>query len=328
MPHIQLNIGNQHFQFEASTGASILDEAIQAGAPINYSCKRGDCGQCAGKLEHGQVTTINPAYPDHAGDDILLCNTSASSDLCLQMPHFPELDGIRVLRTPAKIHSLNRLSTEIMEATLRLPPSQAFQFLPGQFIRLTNKAKITRSYSLADCPREDNLLRLHIRRVDGGAFSQYLFEQAKEGDLLHMEGPQGHFFVREADQANKSIFLATGTGIAPVLAILLGLNDDQRAALGHISVYWGNRARAEEYLTEELRLLSQRLSFDYWPVFSREADADTRHVQDLMATHHEELSDALVFACGNTSMIESARKLCATMGLPSGRFRCDPFTPS
>ena len=328
MPNIQLNIGNQHFQFEASTEASLLDEALQSGAPINYSCKRGDCGQCAGTLTSGQIMTINPAYPSRTGDDILLCNTSASSDIRIQMPYFPELESIHVLRSPTKIYSLNRLSAEIMEVTLRLPPAHNFQFLPGQFIRLTNKAKVTRSYSLADCPREDNLLRLHIRRVDGGAFSQYLFEQAKEGDLLHMEGPQGHFFVREADQANKSIFLATGTGIAPVLAILLGLNDNQRVALGHISVYWGNRARADEYLTEELRLLSQRFSFDYWPVFSREADADTRHVQDLMAAHHDELSDALVFACGNTSMIESARELCATMGLPSGRFRCDPFTPS
>lgn len=328
MPHIQLNIGNQHFKFEAPTGASLLDEAIQAGAPINYSCKRGDCGQCAGKLEHGQVSTINPAYPDHAGDDILLCNTSASSDLSLRMPHFHELEGIRVQRSPAKIHGLNRLSAEIMEITLRLPPSQAFQFLPGQFIRLTNKAKITRSYSLADCPQEDKLLRLHIRRVDGGAFSQYLFEQAKEGDLMYLEGPQGHFFVREADQANKSIFLATGTGIAPVLAILRGLNDSQRAALGHISLYWGNRTHADEYLAEELRLLSQQLSFDYWPVFSRGATTGARHVQDLMTAHHEDLSDALVFACGNTAMIESARKVCAMCGLPSDHFRSDPFTQS
>jgi len=328
MPNIQLNIGNQHFQFEASTEASLLDESLQAGAPINYSCKRGDCGQCAGTLVSGQIMTINPAYPSRTGDDILLCNTSASSDIRLQMPYFPELESIRVLRSPTKIHSLNRLSAEIMEVTLRLPPAHNFQFLPGQFIRLTNKAKITRSYSLADCPREDKLLRLHIRRVDGGLFSQYLFEQAKEGDLLHMEGPQGHFFVREADEASKSIFLATGTGIAPVLAILLGLNDDQRAALGHISVYWGNRTHADEYLAEELRLLSQQLSFDYWPVFSRDAATSVRHVQDLMTAHHEDLSDTLVFACGNTAMIESARKACAARGLPSDHFRSDPFTSS
>ena len=328
MPLIQFLIGKERRTFETPAGVTLLDEALKAGLAVNYSCRRGDCGQCAASLVEGEVQIQDITYASKSGNDILLCNSTPISDVSLRIAHYPELDEIQVLRSPAKIQALNRLSEGVIELVLRLPPSQNFRYLPGQFIRLTNKERITRSYSLASIPGDNRMLRMHVRQVDDGDFSRYLFESAREGDLLYLEGPQGHFFVRDEDRADSTIFLATGTGIAPVLAILRGLTDSGRAALGAISVYWGNRFKEDEYLRDGLRELSERMSFDYYPVFSRDNGTAERYVQDVMKSHHYDLSRALVFACGNPGMIESSRVLCATLGLPPGNFRGDKFTAS
>lgn len=329
MFRIVVKTGEKRELIEAQSGESILDEALKAGVNIPYSCKKGVCGQCASTLLDGDIAPVNSSYPTRQSTgEVLLCNTVAKSDISLLLPYFPELDRIKVARSPAKIHALNRLNDTTVEVVLRVPPSQSFEFLPGQFIHLTNKFRITRSYSLADAPNPDKLLRLHVRRVAEGAFSDYLFEEACEGDLLYLDGPHGHFFVRDNDMARETIFLATGTGIAPVVAILRGLTSKQRDCLGSVSVYWGNRNQSDEYIGDQLRALSQQLSFEYWPVFSQGGRDTMHYIQDMMASHHPDLTNALVFACGNPAMIEAARMKCASLGLPAHQYRSDPFTSS
>lgn len=327
MYQAHIHIGPESRRFNAAADRSLLDLALENGVSVTYSCRRGDCGQCIGTLQRGQVVALNASQPLQVKHDIYLCNAAAGSDVDIRLPYFPELANITSLRSPSKIHELNRLGDKVLEVVLRLPPATQFRFLPGQFIRLTNKDHITRSYSLATGPAPDRLLRLHVKRIEGGAFSEYLFERAKPGDLLQLEGPQGHFFLRDAHQAKSTIFLATGTGIAPVYAMLSSLPPERRAALGEVHVYWGNRARSEEYLMDALRTLAARLDFRYWALLSRETSG-ARHVQDLMAEHHASLADCEVFACGSLAMIDAARERSVKLGLALDRFHCDPFTAS
>ncbi|WP_447415019.1 FAD-binding oxidoreductase, partial [Clostridium perfringens] len=78
---------------------------------------------------------------------------------------------------------------------------------------------VRRSYSLANAPRADGLLELIVKRYPGGRLSGYWFERAKPNDLIRIEGPFGTFFLRD-DGPTNIVFLATGTGIAPVKALL------------------------------------------------------------------------------------------------------------
>lgn len=328
VPNVQIHIGDRTHRFESASGKSLLEEALQAGVPVNYSCKRGDCGQCIGELERGEIGPVNPAQPLRVGGDIYLCNAIAQGDLEVRLPYFQELDEVSCIRSPAKIHELRPLTVDVLEIALRLPPSTRMRFLPGQFMRLTNKERTTRSYSLAAGPRDDKLLRFHVKRVDGGAFSSYLFGRAQPGDLLHIEGPQGRFFLRSGQRYAKTVFLATGTGIAPIYAMLSSLSSEQRSALGDVDVYWGNRERREEYYAEAWAALSSSAGIRYWPVYSRSPSGSARYVQDLMTHHHKRLTDAALFACGNVAMIDSARRICTELGMALDRFHSDPFTSS
>lgn len=270
----------------------------------------------------------NAALPSRAHNDIYLCNSVACGNVQIRLPYFPELAEIPSLRSPAKVHELLFLSEDVVEVVLRLPPTINFRFLPGQFVRLTNKEKVTRSYSLSAGPSSDKLLRIQVRRVQGGSFSDYLFTRAKAGDLLQLDGPHGHFFIRQSQQYDNTLFLATGTGIAPIFAMLSSLSNEQRASLGQIDVYWGNRHRKDEYLAERMQALSSQVGFRYWALHSRETTSSVRHIQDLMAEHHQTLSRAAAFACGSNIMIDASRNRCVELGMSLDRFHSDPFTTS
>ncbi len=326
---IDVACGDKTWAFEHDPGASLLDQLLAQNIPVSHSCRRGDCGQCAVELIAGEVAPIETTRPLWQADSLLSCNASLSSPAQIRIPYDVELADIVPRRSPAKVHMLDRLSGEIMALTLRLPPTTEFRFLPGQFMCLTNPEGISRSYSLAAGPAPDRLLRMHIRRVAGGAFSRWLFERASLNDLLHVDGPQGRFFLRQNLTASRSIFLATGTGIAPIRAMLAAATPEQRRQLGEVSLYWGNRAANEAYLVEPLRQLAVQMAFRFTPVFSREpSESAHRYVQHRMLADHPHLEDAQLFACGNPAMIASARELALAAGLSPERFHSDAFTAS
>lgn len=334
MPTAHFVSGGKTCSVSAQGKNSLLDDALAAGLAVSYSCRRGDCGQCVATLLAGELEPIDAARPLLGTGGVYLCNALARNDVVLELPHLPELEGIRVTRSPCKIHELGRMSQDVLQVVLRLPPSVRFEYRPGQYLRLARPDRLTRSYSLAEPPTSDKLLRIHVRRIDGGAFSRYLFESAKVGDLLHLEGPLGRFILRDSISVRKTIFLATGTGIAPIHALLASLEQGQgpTRGCGELFLYWGNRRQADAYFRAPLEELARSAGVSYFELYSRssasEPVATARHVQDLMASHHPDLAHAQVFASGNPAMIEAAHARSAQLGLPEERFFSDPFTAS
>jgi CDP-4-dehydro-6-deoxyglucose reductase len=327
---ITLVRGNDIFEFDDSTNESVLDQALTRGVPASYSCKRGDCGQCAAKLIAGKLDCVDATRPLTAGEEVLLCNARAEGDVSLRIPHFPELASIQVKRAPCKVHQISLLARDVMEVTLRLPPTALFRSLPGQFIRIWNRWQVARSYSLSSVAEVSGLLRIHVRRVEGGQFSQYWFSEAQVGDLLRIEGPHGRFFVRERQASRLTLFLATGTGIAPINAILEGMNKETLQRLGTVVLYWGNRYHQDEYWADHLTKLCLARGIRYQPIYSRESvpSGVARYVQDAVAQEFTTLVDAAAFACGSSRMIVAAKDRLTRLGLHSENFVADAFTAS
>ena len=317
--------------FESAQGVSILDSAAQAQIIFPYGCRTGRCGTCKCRVVAGEtkelVAELGLSAMEKADRWILSCARTAISDLLLEAE---DLGGVLLpeARTLAcRILSLEDLAPDVIRVVLRLPPSVALDFIPGQYINVIGPNGLRRSYSLANAPKEDNTLELHIRAVKKGVMSQYWFNQSAVNDLLRLHGPQGTFFLRNIVQRDL-IFLATGTGIAPVKAMLEALPSlpaDQQPR--SVTVVWGARYEHDLYL--ELSALPgiQR----YIPVLSRAKatwHGERGYVQEALLRHMTYLHNCVVYACGSGEMIQSARFRLTAAGLPSQYFYSDAFVCS
>ncbi|MEX0828604.1 MAG: FAD-binding oxidoreductase [Haliea sp.] len=82
-----------------------------------------------------------------------------------------------------------------------------------------DSSHLSRAYSIANAPHADGSIDLHIRRVESGRFTTWAFDDMKVGDQLQARGPLGNFTLRSVPDV-PLLFIAGGTGLAPVLALL------------------------------------------------------------------------------------------------------------
>jgi len=231
--------------FDCLEGQTILDSGRKQGVVLEHSCRTGRCGICKVRVIHGdtKVETAEESLSEaeSARGFILTCCRSAVSDIALDAIDLGRLAHLKVQTLPARIDALKKLADDVLEVVLRTPPTSQFDFLSGQYVDVIGPGGIRRSYSIANAPQDDGRITLHIRKVHGGEMSAYWFEHAKQNDLLRFEGPLGTFCLRET-AASRLVLLATGTGIAPIKAILEELQVDPRACQFElIHLYWGGR---------------------------------------------------------------------------------------
>jgi CDP-4-dehydro-6-deoxyglucose reductase len=207
-----------------------------------------------------------------------------------------------------------------------LPPDAIFDFIAGQYIDLIGPNGVRRSYSLANAPRADKTLELHIREVETGVLSQYWFQDANINDVLRLNGPMGTFSLRNVAQRDL-VFLATGTGFAPVKAMLESLtNFSVEEKPKSVTVLWGGRYQHDLYFD----VMTLPGNVTYIPVLSRETTwpGEQGYVQDIFLRKHSNLSNCVVYACGSDAMIRSAKDLLIAAGLPDRHFYSDAFVCS
>jgi len=318
-------------EFAAESGVTLLDAASAAGIALPYSCRTGRCSTCKALVQRGQTRPLTDEVglsPEEVEAGwILTCARTAETDVALDIE---DLGGITLPQPktlPCRIAELDKLAPDVLRVKLRLPPTATFSFIPGQYIDVIGTNGIRRSYSLANSSYSEKLLELHIRAVNGGAMSDYWFNHAKLNDLLRLNGPLGTFFLREYKNTDI-FFLATGTGIAPVKAILESLMhvpEDQQPQ--SITVLWGGRKPEDFYI--DLAAIPGKHRFI--PVISRPSEDWTGakgYVQGVLLTTAPDVYKAVVYACGSDNMIHDAKKLLSNAGLPTARFYSDAFVSS
>ncbi|MEY4505555.1 MAG: hypothetical protein RL297_133 [Pseudomonadota bacterium] len=317
--------------FEQVDGQSMLDAAMAQGVGMPYSCKTGRCSSCKARVVSGSsralVDELGLSEQEKAEGWVLTCARTAQTDLTLEAQ---DLGGVvlpRVQTVPCRIAALQRLADDVMQVRLRLPPTTAFAWLAGQYIDVIGPGGLRRSYSVANAQQGAQNLELHIRAVETGAMSQYWFSQAKANDLLRLNGPLGTFFLRDCTGLDL-VFLATGTGIAPIKAMLEDLSQAaQPLKPRSIVVYWGARTASDLYDAA----LPSAPPIRFVPVLSR-APVDwvgaRGYVQEAFMADAPSLDRAVVYACGSDAMIQSAKQTLLQAGLASTRFYADAFVSS
>ncbi|MCK5903093.1 MAG: CDP-6-deoxy-delta-3,4-glucoseen reductase [Cocleimonas sp.] len=328
---ITVRSGGHHFI--AEEGELILDAALRQGISFPYGCRSGVCGNClgtvvAGSVEYPKGLPLSLMEDEQAQGKALFCSAVATSSLEIKVRELESVADIEAKTLPARVVSLRKLSTDVMEMTLKLPETERFQFKAGQYLEFLLRNGKRRAFSIANAPHNNHYLELHLRLVEGGYFTSHVFNEMKEKALVRLHGALGTFFIRE-DNQTPLILIAGGTGFAPIKSIIEHLIEtgDSR----DIYFYWGARAKADLYYDALPRKWAAYYKhIHYIPVLSDPQTKDqwqgrTGFVHQAVAEDFKTLSNSAVYMAGPPPMVDAAKTLCHQRGLNDDQIFSDAF---
>jgi CDP-4-dehydro-6-deoxyglucose reductase len=322
---------NSGRRFTVNDGETVLDAAIRQGISLAYGCRSGLCGSCQGKVLQGEVSYDAGVPPglteeERAEGTALFCSAMPKSDLVIDAHEINVMNDIPVRRMPCKVSDMDQLADDVMRVFLKLPADDRLQFMAGQYIEIILKDERRRAFSLANPPHDDAQLELHIRNVENGEFTDHVFKGMHVKDILRIEGPMGSFFLRE-DSDRPIIFMAGGTGFAPIKSIIehaFAENMDRPMYL-----YWGARTSGDLYLHElAQQWAADHENFHYVPVLSQENSGwqgRTGYVNDAILEDFKDLSEYDVYTAGPPVMVNAGAETFPQKGLSLAHYYSDAF---
>lgn len=306
--------------FEVPRSRTLLQAANDEGIAFPQHCTVGTCGNCRCKLIDGEVRALRDfsytlTQAEISDGYILACQSVLKGDVVI------ELESERVAAHPVetftgKITETRMLTHDIMEVHVQL--DRPIAYTAGQFADIfirEDKAGFARhrSYSFACAPEPSggSTPAFHVRRVNGGSYTEWLFEKDRVGEAFELRGPQGNFWLRPAEA--PLLCIAGGSGMAPIKAIL----EDAATQNIHrpVTYLFGARTQRDLYCLDEMEALRQQWpqGFQFIPVLSEEPEASDwsgkrGFVTDFVnsETAGFELETCHAYLCGPPVMIDAA----------------------
>jgi CDP-4-dehydro-6-deoxyglucose reductase len=321
-------------QFQVEEGEAVLAAALRQGFVLPYGCKNGACGSCKGKIvagtvDYGVYQAKALTDEEKALGKALFCQARPLTDLVIEARTIGAAKDIQVKTLPCRVQKMERVAEDVIILGLKLPANERLQFLAGQYLEFLLKDATRRSFSMGNAPHDDELLQLHVRHVAGGQFTDHVFGKMKERDILRFEGPQGTFFLRE-DSTKPIVFVASGTGFAPIKSIIE--HAIHKGIARPMTLYWGGRRPKDLYMNALAEGWAAQGRITYVPVISDALPEDhwtgrTGFVHRAVMQDFPDLSALQVYACGVPIMVDSARRdFIALCKLPEDEFYADSFT--
>ncbi len=309
-----IKIHNTDISFTSTAEQPVLDAAHQADVLISYGCKNGLCGSCEAIIKQGEVI-----YPDGLPRGLttdeqkqgktLLCKAIANSDLTIEARIDKPNNQPPVRILPVKIQQKTQLANDVMQLQLQLPSTEEpFEFLAGQWLNFVMKDGRKRAFSIANIPNIQKQIEIHIRHIEGGIFTDFVFNQLKTGDILKIEGPQGSFYYH--DDYRDIIMVAGGTGFAPLKGIIEFLQQQKNKP--NIHLYWGAKSKKDLYMHKKVKHWQQQGLIKYTPVLSKPLNDDnwkgkTGYVHEAIIKDYHSLKDNVIYMAGPPAMIKVAK---------------------
>ncbi|MGY6126760.1 FAD-binding oxidoreductase (plasmid) [Paraburkholderia strydomiana] len=311
----RIDVANSDISFPCEDGETVLEAAERAGFAVPYSCRKGVCSECAGDVFDSE------GVPERA----LLCCLRPCADATIAPRKIEKRERIVRKKVDALVFRKTEVSADVTVLQLRLPTGVRAKFRAGQYLQIHLDDGTVRNYSMANPPHQSDSVHLHVRRVPGGRFSDGVLKELAIGGKLRIELPYGEFFFRENSE-KPVIFVATGTGFAPVKSIV---EDAIRRQLGRpLKLYWGTRHRRDLYLADLAEKWQEEGRVEFIPILSNPHDGWTGRsglVHLAVLEDHPSLASHQVYACGNPAMTATARESFIQAGLPAEEFFCDAF---
>jgi len=316
--------------FAVDDDESVLDAARRAGLALPYSCLAGVCGSCKATLLSGDChyprnppSALNAA--ELARHQVLLCQAVPRSDLLIAAREVASVADIPRRVLALKLTHKTLLAPDVMQLMLTPQRGESLKRLPGQYLDVLLPGGRRRAFSIANAPHAGAGIELHVRHVAGGDFTQHVFTDLAPGAVLRVEGPLGTFVPRE-DSERPMLFVAGGTGFAPIKAIIehfLHLGTRRRMTL-----YWGARAPRELYLRALPERWAAAGALRFVPVISDPENAGGMRagfVHEAVLADEHELAQADVYMSGPPALIDAGRRSFVQAGLAEERLYYDSF---
>ena len=201
------------------------------------------------------------------------------------------------------------------------------EFTAGQYlsIAVSNQGH-RRSYSIVSTPDNTHGFELFLDPKPGGLGCQYL-ESLKFGESVQALGPLGTFVVKSQAPQPPLVFIATGSGVAPMRSMLYD-QLQKHATNRQMVLYWGLRHETELCWQEDLKDLVARFpNVTFHPVISKAlAEWPLCHgrVTDCLAVH-ELLPTAEYYLCGSAQMIIDVKEVLQARGVATDQISFEKF---
>lgn len=334
MKQFKVRIISSDSVFTVNQGESVLDAALHQGIMLPYSCKNGTCGSCKCQIESGEVhypfrPPLALSRSEIADGQALLCQAEPTEDLVINAREIEAVKDLQIRKMPARVIEKTLLAHNVMRLVIKLPAAQRLQFLAGQYIDVLLPDSIRRAFSIASPPQREDEIELHVRHVDGGGFTSWVFDELQVRDLLRIEGPLGTFFIRHDTDNRPMILMGGGTGIAPLKSMIEDLlaHDSSRP----LHLFWGVRTQDELYMQDQaMQWADENCHIQYTSALSEPAAGSTTHsfegfVHEAVLDQYPDLSPYDIYMSGPPIMIDSAREAFIANAADKRRIFFDSF---
>ena len=327
---------NDEKKFESAGGKPLLSALKEHDIFIPSACGgRGSCGLCKVKVTSGAGDFLPTELPWLSDEEKkehirLSCQLKVKRDFSIYVPE--ELLSVKEYR--AQVRTIRDLTADIKEIVLELVDPTEIEFRAGQFIQfevppyeLTDEP-VYRAYSIASPPSQKTRLELQVRLVEYGICTTYIFKYLKEGDKLTVNGPYGQFYLRNS--ARDIIFIAGGTGMAPIKSILCDMAEKQNNR--NARYFYGARTAQDLLSLDEMEELQEALpNFKFIPALSEPLPDDnwrgeTGLITDVVHRHVQSGENIEAYLCGSPAMIDACIEVLSAKGVPEELIFYDKFT--
>lgn len=306
-------------------GETVLDGLDRAGVPVLSSCRSGICQSCLLKVVEGPVPSAAQRGLKEsltAQGYFLACACVPESDLVVGLP------GEGLDQQSVVVESSN-LGGAVRRVRLSVP--EGFQWFAGQYITLVRDDGVARSYSVASCP-DDGCLEIHVRRIPGGALSNWLHDDVRSGDPVRFRGAFGDCFYTPGDPEAPLLLAGTGTGLSPLYGIL---RDAKRHGhRGPIRLFHGALGAEGLYYQDEVRAIaSAHDGVEYAACVLRDGNGHGRDcrvgsLDEVVLAERLDVDRERAYLCGDPGIVERLRKKLFLKGLSNRRIFADAFVAS
>ncbi|UCE93110.1 MAG: 2Fe-2S iron-sulfur cluster binding domain-containing protein [Flavobacteriaceae bacterium] len=237
-----------------------------------------------------------------------------------------------------RVKEVRRETSDAVSVAFEIPNEleKEFKFIPGQYITVQKDLQgnlLRRAYSICSSPNSSEL-RVAVKEVEKGRFSQFANKILKEGDRLDVAGPEGRFVLEaKPDHKRDYLAIAAGSGITPVISMIKSVLEDEKDS--RFVLLYGSKSGEKTIFKKELDELAARhenrlkVQYVFSQIISDKAlfgRIEGNMIKELLKGDFSDYNFDNYFICGPEEMIDSVKQALIKLGIKEDDINFELFT--